>query len=266
VGRLISQIFPHFDRDRLKIHAYSTVDVNDHITKEVRSGCDVFIDLSPLSTVAAARRIYDDGIDIMIDLAGYTIGHGAAILALQPAPVQTQWLGYPDTMGAEFMQYYLGDRTLITDEIAEHYTEEIIYLPHAFVASPLKISEKVMTRAEFGLPDDAFVFCCFNSHYKITPELFDLWLRILEQVPNSVLWLASGGGRENLCAEAKKRGLAENRLIFAEKIPHEEYLARYALVDLYLDTFIYNAGSTAACVGSCDRSCNQRRLILLCLI
>ena len=248
VGRLIYQIFPYFDRDHFEIYCYNTVDVDDHITQQVRSGCDVFVELASLSTEAAARRIYEDGIHIMIDLAGYTIGNRAAILALQPAPIQAQWLGYPDTMGADFIQYYLGDHTLITEEIAQHYTEEIIYLPHAFVASPLKISDKVMTRTEFGLPDDAFVFCCFNSHYKITPDLFDLWLRILEQVPNSVLWLAAGTGRANLRAEAKKRGLEENRLIFAEKIPHEEYLARYALADLYLDTFIYNAGSTAAAV------------------
>ena len=248
VGRLIYQIFPYFDRDRFEIYCYNTVDVNDHITQEVRSSCDVFVDLSLLSTEVAAKRIYGDGIHIMIDLAGYTIGNGAAILALQPAPIQAQWLGYPDTMGAEFIQYYLGDRTLITDDIVQHYTEEIIYLPHAFVASPLKISEKVMTRAEFGLPDDAFVFCCFNSHYKITPELLELWLRILEQVPHSVLWLAAGTGMSNLRAEAQKRGLEASRLVFAEKIPHEEYLARYALADLYLDTLIYNAGSTAAAV------------------
>ena len=248
VGRLIYQLFPYFDRDRFEIYCYNTVDVDDNITQAVRSGCDVFVELAPLSTEAATRRIYEDGIQIMIDLAGYTIGHGSAILALQPAAIQAQWLGYPDTMGADFIQYYLGDRILITEKIAQNYTEEIIYLPHAFVASPLKISEKVMTRAEFGLPDDAFVFCCFNSHYKITPELFELWLRILEQVPHGVLWLASGSGMENLRSEAEKRGLEASRLIFAEKIPHEDYLARYALADLYLDTLIYNAGSTATAV------------------
>ena len=248
VGRLIYQIFPHHDRSQFEIYGYTTVDVDDHITQEIRSGCDVFVDLSPLSTAAAARRIYSDGIHILIDLAGYTIGNGANILALQPAPIQAQWLGYPDTMGADFMQYYLGDRTLITPEIAQHYTEEIIYLPHTFIASPLEISDKEMTRGEFGLPEDAFVFCCFNSHYKITPEVFDVWMRILAQVPNSVLWLASGQGKDNLIAEAKQRGIEANRLIFAEKIPHDEYLARYALADLYLDTFIYNAGSTAAAV------------------
>ena len=248
VGRLIYQIFSHHDRSQFEIYGYTTVDMDDHITKEIRSRCDVFVDLSPLSTEAAARRIYSDGIHILIDLAGYTIGNGANTLALQPAPIQAQWLGYPDTMGAEFMQYYLGDRTLITPEIAQHYTEEIIYLPHTFVASPLTIADKVMTRSEFGLPEDAFVFCCFNSHYKITPEVFDVWMRILQQVPNSILWLGSGQGQDNLIAEAKQRGIAANRLIFAEKIPHDEYLARYSLVDLYLDTFIYNAGSTAAAV------------------
>ena len=248
MGRLVYQLFQHFDRDRFEIYAYSTVDVNDHITQAVRSGCDTFVDLSPLSTEAAARRIYSDGIQIVVDLAGYTIGNAASILALQPAPIQAQWLGYPDTMGADFIQYYLGDRTLITDDIAKHYTEEIIYLPHTFVASHLEISTRSITREEFSLPDDAFVFCCFNSHYKITPELFDLWLRILERVPQSVLWLASGGGMDNLRLEAQKRGLAGDRLIFADKIPHEEYLARYALADLYLDTFVYNAGSTATAV------------------
>ena len=247
VGRLIYQIFQYHNRNQFEIYAYHTVDVDDYITQQVRQGCDVFVDISSLSSEAAAKRIYGDGVHILIDLAGYTIDN-ATTLALQPAPIQAQWLGYPNTMGADFIQYYLGDRTLITPEIAQHYTEEIIYLPHAFVASPLPISDKPMTRAEFGLPEDAFVFCCFNAHYKITPELFDVWMRILEQVPNGVLWLASGSGVENLRSEAKKRSFNVNRLIFAEKIPHDEYLARYRLADLYLDTFIYNAGSTAAAV------------------
>ena len=248
VGRLIYQIFPYFNRDRFEIYAYSTMNLSDRITDEVRAGCDVFVDLTPLSNKAAAKRIYDDGIHILIDLAGYTIGNRAAILALQPAPIQAQWLGYPDTMGADFIQYYLGDRILITDEIAQNYTEKIIYLPQAFVASPLEISAKSPNRTECNLPEDAFVFCSFNAHYKITPELFDLWLRILERVPHGVLWLASGGGMNNLQLEAKKRGIDSSRLIFAPKIPHEEYLARYFLADLYLDTPIYNAGSTAAAV------------------
>ncbi|MDJ0677683.1 MAG: TIGR03032 family protein [Calothrix sp. MO_167.B42] len=247
VGRLIYQIFQHHNRNEFEIYAYHTVDVDNYITQQVRSGCDVFVDISCLSSEDAAKRIYSDGIHILIDLAGYTIDN-AEILALQPAPIQAQWLGYPNTMGADFVQYYLGDRILITPEIAQHYTEEIIYLPHAFVASPLPISDKPMIRAEFGLPEDAFVFCCFNAHYKITPQLFDVWMRILEQVPNGVLWLASGSGMENLRSEAKKRGCNPNRLIFAEKIPHDEYLARYRLADLYLDTFIYNAGSTATAV------------------
>jgi|GEM_PF-82514 len=251
VGRLIVELFQHHNRDQYEIYAYTTVDVEDHITRQIQLGCDVFVDLSPLSTAASAQRIYEDGIQILIDLAGYTIGNAASVLALQPAPIQAQWLGYPDTMGAEFIQYAIADPWLITPEIAETYTEEIIYLPHAFVGSPLTISNRPMTRAEFGLPDAAFVFCCFNSHYKITPALFNVWMRILEQVPGSVLWLIKGSETitNNLCIEAQKRGIEADRLIFAEKIAHEDYLARYTLADLYLDTFVYNAGSTA--VATC---------------
>lgn len=250
VGRLIYQIFECHNRDQFEIYAYSTVDVEDHITQKVRAGCDVFVDLSPLSTEAAGRRIYSDGIHILIDLAGYTMGHGAAILALQPAPIQAQFLGYPDTMGAEFIPYAIADAWLITPEIAASYTEAIAYLPHAFVASPLEISPKPMTRAEFGLPEEAFVCCCFNSHYKINPPVFDVWMNILRQVPDAVLWLSGGNEtiEQNLRAEAKKRGIEPERIIFATKLPQDEYLARYALADLYLDTLIYNAGSTAAAV------------------
>lgn len=251
VGRLIVELFPHHNRDLFEIYAYTTVDVEDHITQQIQAGCDVFVDLSPLSTADSAQRIYEDEIQILIDLAGYTIGNAASVLALQPAPIQAQWLGYPDTMGAEFIQYAIADEWLITPDIAESYTENIVYLPHAFVGSPLEISNRPMTRAEFGLPESAFVFCCFNSHYKITPDLFDGWMQILEQVPGSVLWLIKGSETimNNLTTEAQQRGVKPDRLIFADKIAHEDYLARYNLADLYLDTFVYNAGSTA--VATC---------------
>ena len=224
VGRLIYQIFAYHNREQFEVYGYSTVDVEDHITQKVRSGCDVFVDLSPLSTEAAARRIYSDGIHILIDLAGYTIGHGAPILALQPAPIQAQFLGYPDTMGAEFIQYAIADSWLITPEIAESYTEAIAYLPHAFVASPLEISPKPMTRDEFSLPEEAFVCCCFNSHYKINPPVFDVWMNILQQMPHAVLWLSGGNEivEQNLRAEAKKRGIEPERIIFATKLPQAE--------------------------------------------
>lgn len=251
VGRLIVDLFPYHNRNQFEIYAYTTVDVEDHITQQIQAGCDRFVNLSPLSSGRSAQRIYDDGIQILVDLAGYTIGNAAPVLSLQPAPIQAQWLGYPDTMGADFIQYAIADSWLITPEIAQSYTEKIVYLPHAFVGSPLTISNRPMTRSEFGLSESAFVFCCFNSHYKITPDLFDVWMRILQQVPESVLWLIEGGETVmgNLRAEAQQRGVAPERLIFATKIAHEDYLARYALADLYLDTFVYNAGSTA--VATC---------------
>jgi protein O-GlcNAc transferase len=255
VGKIVKDMFPYHDRTRFEVYAYSTIDYNDAITERIRAGCDRFIDLSKMTSEAAARQINSDGIQILIDLAGRTIGNGLEILALQPAPIQAQFLGYPDTIGAEFIQYAIADSWLITPEIAKSYTEEIIYLPHAFFSSPMEISQRTMTRAEFGIPDDAFVFCCFNSHYKITPELFNSWMRILQQVPTSILWLTGGsetsvGTRQcrvptNLRREAEKRGIDGNRLFFTEKIPNSEYLARYRLTDLFLDTFIYNAGSTA---------------------
>lgn len=247
VGRLIYQIFPTHDRNQFEIYAYSTVAVNDAFTQKVRQGCDRYVELAPLSTANAAQRIYDDGIHLLIDLAGYTIGNGSQILSLQPAPIQAQWLGYPDTMGAEFIQYAIADQWLITPDIAASYIEKIVYLPHAFVGSPLEIAQQSMTRQECGLPENGFVYCCFNSPYKITPDLFDIWMRILTKVPEAVLWLLEGADTmmSNLQTEAEQRGVAPERLVFASKIAHDEYLARYALADLYLDTFVYNAGSTA---------------------
>jgi len=251
VGKIVKNMFSSHDRVRFEIHAYSTIDYNDAITETIRNGCDYFVNISAMTAEAAARKINADGIHILIDLAGRTIGNGEEILALQPAPIQAYFLGYPDTMGADFIQYAIGDNWLITPEIAQTYTEEIIYLPHAFFSSSMEISERTMTKAEFGIPDDAFVFCCFNSHYKITPDLFDIWMRILVgtrqcRVP-SILWLT--GGSETLIAnlrrEAEKRGIDGNRLFFTEKLPNSEYLSRYRLADLFLDTFIYNGGSTA---------------------
>ena len=248
VGWLICELFQHHDRERFEIFAYSCVDVNDRITQQVRSGCDRYIDLSALSTADAAKQIHADGIDIAIDLAGYTIGNLAEVLALQPAPIQIQWLGYPDTMGAPFIQYILADNWLIPSEHTSHFTEEVIYLPHAFVSSPLAIRDRPFTRTELGLPKTGFIYCCFNSHYKINPQVFDVWMRILNQVPKSVLWLTDGDERakQNLRQAAIDRDVDPKRLIFASKKDHGDYLAQFQVANLFLDTFTYNAGSTAA--------------------
>lgn len=247
VGRLIYQIFENHNREAFEIFGYNLLNVNDEITETIRIGCDEFRDLSQLSPLEAAEQINRDGIDILIDLAGYT-GYGKPeILAYQPAPIQASFLGYPNTMGANFIQYLLTDQWVVPPELAQYYSEEILYLPDQFIASEMEISSQPLTRAEFGLPEDSFVFCCFNRHFKITPDLFAVWMGILQQVEGSVLWLSEPITEEvinNLHKKAAASGVAPERLIFAKKQPHPEYLARLQLADLALDTWIYSGGST----------------------
>ncbi|MBW4654439.1 MAG: TIGR03032 family protein [Kaiparowitsia implicata GSE-PSE-MK54-09C] len=248
VGRLVYQIFQQHDRSRYEVFAYATIDAYDVITEQIERGCDRFLNLATYSHRDAAAQIRDDGVQVLIDLAGYTIGSGAAILAHQPAPVQALFLGYPATMGAPFVQYILGDRWILPPDIAAHYSEQVIYLPHAFVGSALGVSDRPLTRAEFGLPAEGVVFACFNTHRKITPDLFAAWMEILRQVPTSVLWLMTGlvdETNQNLRHAAQQHGIDSDRLIFRDRSSYADYLAQYQLVDLVLDTFIYSAGSTA---------------------
>ena len=247
VGRLIYQIFETHNRDQFEIFGYNLLNVNDEVTEMIKNGCDQFRDISQLSAVDAAVQINADGIDILIDLAGYTGYSKPEIFAYQPAPVQASFLGYPNTMGANFIPYLLTDEWVVPADLAKNYSESIIYLPHQFICSPMEISNKQVSRAEFGLPEDGFVFVCFNLHYKITPDLFAVWMGILQQVEGSVLWLSEPTTEEvinNLHKKAAASGVAPERLIFAKKQPHPEYLARLQLADLALDTWIYSGGST----------------------
>jgi uncharacterized protein (TIGR03032 family) len=247
VGILIAQIFQHHDRTQFEVYGYNLVDAKDEFTAQIAAGCDVFVNIADLSTEAAARRIHADGIHILIDLLGYTTHSRPEIFALQPAPIQIQYLGYPDTMGADFIQYILADRWLIPPDLAPYYSEEVLELPHAFVSSSLEISETPITRADFGLPADSFVYCCFNRTNKFDPHCFQIWMQILAQVPNSVLWLIETSPQvtQTLRQIAQQSGISPERLIFTKYLPFAEYLAAYRLADLFLDTFIYNAGATA---------------------
>ena len=249
VGRLTYGIFERHNRDKFEVFGYHLLGVSDEITETIKNGCDEFRYLNQMSTENAACQINSDGIDILIDLAGYTAYSKTEIFAYKPAPVQATFLGYPNTMGADFIPYLLTDKWVVPPELAEHYSEEIIYLPHQFPCSPMDISQKHFSRADFGLPEEGFVFACFNRHYKITPELFDIWMGILQQVEGSVLWLSFvvEEAMENLRRSAQNRGVKPDRLIFAQKIPHPEYLARLSLANLALDTLIYNGGSTTIC-------------------
>lgn len=249
MGFLVAPLFQYHDRNTFEVYCYSLADITDQTTTIVQNGCDEFVNITPLSVEESARRIYDDHIDILIDLTGYTTFCRPEILALQPAPIQIQYLGYPDTMGANFIQYILADRWIIPSELAEYYTEQVLELPHNFVTAPIEISGDVPTRQELGLPEDGFVYCCFNRIDKFDPHLFAIWMRILQQVPKSVLWLIESTpiSRDNLRKTAQSQGIEPKRLIFSKKSSLDEFIAVCQRGDLFLDTFNYNAGATAVC-------------------
>lgn len=248
VGTLIHDVFRHHDRNAVAVHAYSLVVLDDPFQRRVRQGVDAFVDVSRDAPEAIARRIHADRIDVLVDLAGYTTYSKTAIFALRPAPVQAHWLGYLDTMGADFLPYLLADDRVVPEWLQGGFSETVVSLPHGFsVSSELPIAE-APPRAELGLPEDAFVFCCMNGLHKLDAATFDVWMRILARVPESVLWLPDEGSqtaRANLVHEAEARGVDPSRLHFARRAPLPAYLARYRAADLFLDTFAYNAGATA---------------------
>jgi predicted O-linked N-acetylglucosamine transferase (SPINDLY family) len=190
-------------------------------------------------------------VDVAIDLGGYTSDTRTDIFAYRPAPVQVNYLGYPGTMGTSYYDYILADRFIIPPEHQPLYDEKVIYLPDTYLPTDnsVEIAERTPTRAECGLPETGFVFCSFSHDYKISPPVFDVWMRLLRQVPGSVLWLVSRGELTlaNLRREAEARGVDASRLIFAGRVPRvEDHLARYRQADLFLDTHPYNAHTTAA--------------------
>ena len=247
VGTLIHDLFRHHDRNAVSVHAYALVCVDDPFQRSVRAGVDRFVDVSRETSEATARRIHADGIDVLVDLAGYTTHSRTGVLARRPAPVQLHWLGYLDTMGAAFLPYLLADAHVIPEGEEAPFSETVVSLPRGFaVSSPLPIGE-TPSRRELGLPEDAFVFCCMNGLHKLDAATFAVWMRILARVPDAVLWLADEGSptaRANLGREARARGVDPDRLHFAPRAALRDYLARYRAADLFLDTFAYNAGAT----------------------
>jgi predicted O-linked N-acetylglucosamine transferase (SPINDLY family) len=190
------------------------------------------------------------GIDIAVDLGGHTGNSRTRIFALRAAPIQINYLGYPGTMGAEYIDYLIGDRIVIPEAQQRHYAEKIVYLPNSYLPHDSKrmIADRAFTREELDLPRAGFVFCCFNSNYKITPDTFDSWMRILRRVENSVLWLSRNNpiAESNLRREALRRGVDAGRLVFADRMSSlPEHLARQRVADLFLDTRPYNAHATA---------------------
>jgi protein O-GlcNAc transferase len=252
VAHLVGSLFGRHDRRRFRVIGYSFGrDDGSGYREPIRRGCDAFFDLRSLDNAAAAARINQDGVDILVDMMGHTRGNRMEICALRPAPVQVLYLGYPGTSGADFIDYIVADRTVLPPDHARWYSEQPVHLPHTYLPTDDRqpVALRTLTRADCGLPGDGFVFCSFNQPYKIEPVLFDIWMRLLLKVPGSVLWLRGKDplGRENLCAAAERRGVSRERLVFGKRIPgRDAHLARHRLADLVLDTRVFNGHSTTS--------------------
>ena len=251
VAHLIVRVLELHNREDFEIYAYSYgLSDTDTMRTRLTSAVDSFIDVRSQADIDVAKLAREDNLDIAIDLTGYTQHSRTGIFAYRAAPIQISYLGFPGTIGADFMDYIIVDRVLVPDNYRQHYNEKVIRLPNVYMATDntREISDAVISRSEMGLPDDGFVFCAFNNSYKITPREFDIWMRLLLQVDGSVLWLRSFDKqiKGNLCREARDRGVDSSRLIFAEQIfSTSQHLARHRLADLFLDTFNFNAHSTA---------------------
>jgi protein O-GlcNAc transferase len=251
VACLIAELIEKHDRSRFAIHGYSYGrDDGSAIRGRLVRAFDRFVDVSNLSHLQAAQRIAHDEVQVLVDLTGYTRNARTHILALRPAPIQVNYLGYPGTMGASFIDYILVDDYIVPSNQQPSFTEKLVHLPGCYQIndSQREIASCTQSRAECGLPEAGFVFCSFNNNFKITPEMFGVWMTLLKEVPGSVLWLLEGNrfAPANLCREAKKRGVAAERLVFAPHRSLAEHLARHRLADLFLDTFPYNAHTTAS--------------------
>ena len=247
---LTAELFEIHDRSRFELTAFSFgPDTKDEMRGRVEKAFERFLDVRQKSDREIAQLARTLEIDIAVDLGGFTRGSRPKIFALRAAPLQVSYLGYLGTMSAEYIDYLVADDLIIPEAERQHYSEKIAYLPSYQVNdSQRRIAQKRFSREELGLPPAGFVFCCFNSTYKITPATFDTWMRILTRVPGSVLYLLGGSGpvAGNLRREAHARGVAPERLVFGTRLPAPEYLARYRTADLFLDTLPYNAGTTAS--------------------
>ena len=250
-GWLIAELIEKHDRSRFDVMAFSFgVDSNDETRKRLMAAFDSFFDVRNQSDKDVALLARRHEVDIAVDLKGYTQEARTNIFALGAGPIQVNFLGYPGTMGADYIDYLIADPTLIPVSHQKDYAEKIVYLPDCYQPNDTKrrIADRAFTRAEVGLPPEGFVFCCFNNNYKITPEVFDSWMGILRRVPGSVLWLLEGNpaAAANLRKEADNRGIGSGRLVFARRMGTSEHLARHRLADLFLDTLPCNAHTTAS--------------------
>ena len=245
---LMAELFERHDRSKFEVSAIAFgPDDGSPMRARLKTAFDQFDDVRGLSDFEVAKMMREREIDIAVDLNGHTMDARPGIFAHRPAPVQVNYLVYPGTTGASYMDVILADRIVLPLDQQPYYSEKIVHLPDCYQANDAtRMVGPAPTRAEAGLPETGFIFCCFNSNWKITAPLFDIWMRLLKQVEGSVLWLLDGPGPPNLRAQATKRGIDPARLVFAPKARPEAHLARHQLADLFLDTLPYNAHTTAS--------------------
>ncbi len=250
VSQLLVEVLERLDRERFELHLYSSSpDDGSPLRARVVATADAFVELKGLSDAQAAERIRADGIDLLVDLMGHTRGHRLGIFARRPAPVQAAYLGFPGSSGLEGIDYIVGDPLVTPLELAAHYSEKLAQLPLTLqpngTGRPLP---QAMTRGQAGLPEGAFVMCAFNHTYKIGPEAFDTWCSLLRELPHAVLWLKETNAQlhGNVLRAAAARGVPAERIVFAPVMAYADHFSRLALADLFVDTWPYNAHTTAS--------------------
>jgi len=250
VGYLMTEVFGLHDRTKVEVFAYYCgPEAKDPLHGHFKATADHFIPITHLDDLAAARRIADDGVQVLVDLNGYTREARLKVVAQRPAPVIVNWLGFPGTMASPYHHYLIADDFIVPESHELYYSEKVLRLPCYQPSLRARgVTPEVPTRAQVGLPDDAMVYCCFNGLHKIHPFTLDRWLTILARVPGSVLWLlgSNDATQERLRSYAASRGIGKERLIFAQKLANPYHLARYSLADLFLDTTPYGAHTTAS--------------------
>jgi protein O-GlcNAc transferase len=250
-AHLTAGLFERHSRDGFRIIAYSWGDDDGSpYRRKIESDTDLFVNIKALSDSEAAQRIYDDRVNILVDLMGWMHGHRMGILLQRPAPIQVNYLGYPGTTGAPFVDYILADTIVIPKDHHRFFSEEVVYLPHCYQATDPSpwVDGREMTRAGAGLPEDRLVFCAFTTDYKIEPLSFGCWMQILHAVPQSVMWLIAPSDltRKNLLQHARLQGIDPRRIVFADPLPKPMHLARISLADIALDTFTVNGHTTTS--------------------
>lgn len=248
---LIAELIEVHDRERFELFAFSvSPQVHDSMRERLVVAFDHFLDVRERTDLDIAQLSRELGIDIAVDLMGFTQATRLRCFSYRCAPVQVSYLAYPGTIGASYMDYVIADKVVIPPHAQADFTEKVVYLPHSYQVndSQRKVADRTFSRDELGLPATGFVFCCFNNNFKILPPTFDGWMRILHAVEGSVLWLLEDNpiAARNLCREAQARGISADRLVFASRVPMDQHLARQRMADLFLDTLPYNAHTTAS--------------------